>query len=460
MKKIFLSFLIALLVLPSVLSLDLNVTKISSNEVMIHGLNEPATFELNITNYGQEEYVQFYSFFSPDIFPNGFTHLGMRETEQVSLKVYPPERIKLGYYIFDYYIRSDDEKEIAQELMVNVIEFDNVFEIGSEEFDPQSSTVQIYLLNKVNFNFEKLDVKLSSAFFNVEKQISLGPNEKQSFEISVNKEDYKKLMAGYYTMNADITAGEQETHVEGVLKFVEKNIVTTNKRVYGFIINTNKIQKTNEGNVVATTETIIKKNIVSRLFTTFNPEPNSVEREGFTVYYTWMNEINPGEVLTINVKTNWLLPFILAIVVVLVVIIVKKSSKKSLILKKKVLFVNAKGGEFALKVSLLVEARNFIEKITVIDRLPFLTKIYEKFGGERPARIDEKARKIEWNFERLQAGERRVISYIIYSKIGVLGRFALPCATGVFEKEGVVKEVQSNQAFFMVEPRDKRDLEE
>jgi len=305
-----------------------------------------------------------------------------------------------------------------------------------------------------------LNIKLTSAFFNIEKQISLGPNQKQNLAISLNKEDYKKLMAGYYTMNAEIIAGDKKTDVEGILKFIEKNIVTTNKKVYGVIINTNTIEKENEGNVIATTETIMKKNILSRLFTTFNIEPNIVEREGFLVYYIWRNEINPGEVLKINVRTNWTLPFLLVIMVVLVVVIVKKTSRKSLILKKKVVFVNAKGGEFGLKVSLLVEARNFIERVSVIDRLPYLTKVYEKFGGERPAKVDEAGKKIEWNFERLQAGERRVISYIVYSKIGVLGKFALPRATGVYEKEGVVKEVQSNQAFFVVEPRAKRDLEE
>jgi hypothetical protein len=59
----------------------------------------------------------------------------------------------------------------------------------------------------------------------------------------------------------------------------------------------------------------------------------------------------------------------------------------------------------------------------------------------------------------MQPGERRVFSYIIYSKIGVLGKFALPSVTAVYEKEGKVKEAQSNQAFFMLEPRATKDLE-
>jgi len=267
-------------------------------------------------------------------------------------------------------------------------------------------------------------------------------------------------MAGYYTFQADIKSKGIEANLEGTLKFSEKDILTTNKKTYGVIINTNLIEKTNEGNVVAKTETVIKKNIVSRLFTHFSPEPNTVEREGFSVYYTWYNEIVPGEVLKITVRTNWLLPLVIVLLIVLIVVLVKKTSNRNMVLKKKVSFVNAKGGEFALKVMILVEAKNYIEKISIIDRLPFLTKVHEKFGGEHPSRIDEKNKRIEWNFERLQAGERRVFSYIVYSRIGVLGKFALPSATAVYERDGNVKEVHSNKAFFMLEPRAKKDMEE
>jgi hypothetical protein len=386
--------------------------------------------------------------------------LNSKESQNIAVKVYPPEKLKLGRYIFDYFIRGEDGEEITQNVMVNVIDLDDVFEIGAEDFNPGSSTIQIYLLNKVSFYFEKINLQINSAFFNLEKDMPIGPNEKQNFTISINKEDYKKLMAGYYTMDAKIQVDNMKTNVEGLLKFVEKNIVTTNEKKYGFIINTNTIEKTNEGNVPTTSETVIKKNIISRLFTTFNPEPTTVERDGFRVYYTWTNQLNPGESLKISSKTNWTLPFILIILVILVVIIVKKTSHKALVLDKKVLFVNAKGTEFALKVSILVEAKEFVEKISVVDRLPYLTRIYEKFGGEKPSRVDEKAKKIEWNFERLQAGERRIISYIIYSKIGVMGKFALPTATAFYEKRGIVKETQSNQAFFMIEPRTIKDLEE
>lgn len=460
MKKVVLLLFLLFLFVPSVLALDLQVEKLSTNEVLVLGLNQPATFDLNVTNLGSSENVTFYNFFGQQISPNTPVYLEGKKSQEVSLQIYPPQKIKPGYYSFDYYIRDDNGQEISQTLTIDIINFEDAFEIGADEFDSASKTLNVYVHNKVNFNFENVSVLFTSPFFNFRKDFNLGPNQRNDFTITLNKDDFKKLMAGYYTFKADIQAKGIEGNVDGTLKFSEKDILTTNKKTYGFIINTNVIEKTNQGNVIATTETVIKKNIVSRLFTHFSPEPNTIERDGFIVYYTWHNNIIPGDVLTITVTTNWLLPFGIILLIVLIVILVKKTSNRNIILKKKVSFVNAKGGEFALKVMILVEAKNFIEKVSVIDRLPYLTKVHERFGGEQPSRIDEKNRRMEWNFERMQPGERRVFSYIIYSRIGVLGKFALPPVTAVYEREGKVKEAQSNQAFFMLEPRNKKDLEE
>ena len=52
----------------------------------------------------------------------------------------------------------------------------------------------------------------------------------------------------------------------------------------------------------------------------------------------------------------------------------------------------------------------------------------------------------------------RVLSYVIYSKVGVLGRFALPPATALYEMQGKVEESQSNRAFFVAEQN--KELEE
>jgi len=459
MKKILVVLLVGILILPAVAAINLNIEKLSENEVMIADLNKPATFDLKITNLGASDDFIFYSFFGSEMYPKGTVHINNGETKNVQVQIYPSEGVGKGFVTFEYFIRGNDKSEIVKKLTVKIIDLADAFEVGSGELDPQTNSLEVYIHNKVNFNFEQINATFSSPFFEFDESFSLGPNERKNFEVQLNKENFKKLMAGFYTLRVKMHVEDKEANVEGIIKFVEKNIVTTTKKEYGFILNTKIIKKVNEGNSLEYSETVIKKNIISRLFTSFNTEPDYVDRNGLSVYYTWNREVKPGETLEIIIRTNWLLPLLMIILIVVIVILVKKYSKRNIVLKKKVSFVRAKGGEFALKVTLFVHAKKYIENVNVTDRLPALVKIYERFGGDKPLRVNEKARTIEWHFEKLEAGEARILSYIIYSKVGVLGKFALPSATAIYEKEGKIRESQSNQAFFVAEQRSRDENE-
>ncbi len=449
MNKKFLALAIIFL-LPCVLAIDIKLEKEQIEGIIIQGLDSPAVFNLKITNQGMATNLNFLNFLGFIIEPETI-QIDEDETKEVQFKVYPKQNFDyLGFYIFKYSIFKGEDR-LDDELVLKFIEFKNALEIGAQEINPESNSLEVYVQNKENFNFEQMHVKFSSAFFELEEDFSLGPDEKKSFNVNLNKEDFKKLIAGFYTLNAEITSEDEKANLEGVIKFNEKDILTTEKKEYGFIISSKIITKENKGNVVVETKTTLKKNIISRLFTSFSPEPTSVERKGSQVYYVWNQKIKPGETLEIVVKTNWLFPFILIIIIISIIILVKQSTKKHLIIRKKVSFVKSKGGEFALKVTLNLHAKKYIEKIRLIDRLPPLVKIYEKFGIEKPIRIEEKNKRIEWAFEKLEAGETRVISYIIYSKVGILGRFILPSAIAIFERDGKICKTNSNQSFFMAE---------
>ncbi|MCX6746520.1 MAG: hypothetical protein NTU63_00090 [Candidatus Pacearchaeota archaeon] len=457
MRKIFLLLVVALLIFPLISALNLKIEQVSSDEAMIFGLESPVIFHLKITNLGSTDDLMFYTFFGADIYPKGTIPIGAGETKEVEVGVYPrPDFNQIGRIKFDIFIKGGDGSEMTYPLMVNAIKLGEAFEIGAEEFKPDSNTISVYVDNNVNFNFKQITAKFKSPFFNLEKTFDLPSYQKQSFEINLNKEDFRELMAGYYTLKVEISAEEEKTDLEGVIKFSEKDIVTTSQDEYGFVIHTKKITKSNEGNVISESSTILKKNIVSRLFTTFSPEPSIVERKGLSVYYTWEKEIKPGERLEIVVRTNWLLPLLAILLIVAIVILARQFSRTNLVLKKRVSFVRAKGGEFALKVSIMVGARKFVERVSVIDRLPPLVKLHERFGGETPRKVDEINRRVEWHFDKLEAGETRVISYIIYSRVGVVGKFALPTTTALYEREGEIHEVESNRAYFIAEQSGKQ----
>ncbi len=458
-KKIFLIAL-ALMFLPVVLAINLNVEKVSSREVMINGVNQPAIFDLNVTNLGASDNFQFYNLLGFSMAPKGTVPIAPGETKAIRLMVYPKDNLNVkGYYTFEYFIQGEGMEKSSQRLTMNIIDLKDAFAVGSVEISPETNSINIYIENKVNFNFEDLNVKFGSAFFKLEKKIKLGPYEKKEFTVELKKEDFDKLMAGFYTLNADVAAVGVTGHVEGTIKFVEQDLLKTTTKSSGFVINTQLIEKKNNGNVITSSEIIVKKNIISRLFTTFSPEPDFVDRKGIAIYYTWKDNIKPGEFLDVTVRTNWLFPLLVILFILAIVVLAKQYSRTNVVLKKRVSFVHAKGGEFALKVSIMVSTRKHVERICVMDRVPALVSLYNKFGGERPTRINEKLKRIEWDLGNMDVGEKRMLSYLIYSKVGVMGKFILPEATAVYEREGEIHESQSNKAFFIAEQR-RKDLED
>ena len=457
MKKIFYLFAI-LILLPSVLAVDLDINKTSKNEVMIFGFDKPATFEIEVTNNGFTDYFSFYTFFGYGLEPRDLIKIENNETKEVVLKVYPREDLAIrGLTTFSYFIQGSDFSEIEKKLTVNIINLGDAFEIGAGVINPESQTLNVFIKNKVNYEFKNLEVKFSSAFFDLDREIDLASYESKNFEIELDKEDFNKLMAGFYTLKADISIENISSNIEEKIRFEEKDILKSESKNYGLIVSTKVVRKINEGNVVTPSETIIKKNIISRLFTSFDPVPTVVDRQGFSVYYTWNKDLKPSEIYEITVKTNWSLPILAILLLIFIIYLINKTSKRDLSIRKKVSFVNAKGGEFALKVTLFVEAHNYIENIKIIDRLPPLVDVYNKFGGDLPNRYHKGKKVFEWDFDSLEQGERRLVSYIIYSKVGIVGKFALPRARGMFKREGRSKEVTSNNTFFMSQARKKED---
>lgn len=440
---------------------NFQIEKQSSDEVMVIGLEQSTVFNLKIKNLEKSDNFEFYNLLGFNMFPKGRVYFKIGETKEIELKISPIGRLKnYGYYTFTYFIRGENSSEIQEQLTFKIIELEELFRVGTSEINPEPESIRIYIENKENINLTDVHAEFSSPFFKFEKTFDIGPNENKEFVIDLNKDDFRGVTAGFYTLRTDVKIGEETARIEGAIKFNEKDNIITTKKDYGFIIHTQVLERVNEGNVIATSETVFKKNVISRLFTTFSPEPDFVEREGLVIDYIWNRQIKPGETLEIVVKTNWLFPLLAILLMITTVILAKQHTGTNLILRKKVSFVRSKGGEFALKVTIFAKAKRYLERVNIIDRLPMLVKVHERFGTEQPTRVSEKTRRIEWNFEKLEQGEVRVLSYIIYSKIGILGKFALPSATAIFERDGKIKEAISNRAFFMAEQRAEKKKDE
>ncbi len=455
-KAIILGIFVATFVLLSAaqsFALDVNVQNNNTNLVLMKDFNnQSVTFNVSVTNNGPSDSFTFFNLVGFLMEPSQPVYIAQGETKTVNITITPVSELSYtGYYTFNYYIQSSSGDRNPESVTFRIASLDNAFSVGASEINPKSNSITIYIKNGVNFNFQNLNVNFKSPFFTPDKQVSLAPYEQKSFEVTLNKDDFKSLLAGFYTLSADISSSGKSGTVEGNIKFSEQDILNVSEQNNGFIIFTKVIEKKKQRNVVPHTQTTVTKNDISRLFTTFSPEPDTVKRNGFNVDYTWDSRVQPGDTLRIEVKTNWLWPLFVVLFIIAIVILVKQFSKTSLTMDKKVSFLRAKGGEFAVKVTIVVSAKKFVERLTINERLPPLVKLYEKFGVEKPSRVDEKNKKLEWYFDQLEAGETRVLSFVLYSKVGVLGRFALPTAAAIFERNGKISEAESNRAFLVAE---------
>lgn len=461
MKKMIVFPLLALFFLSLVSAIDVEVGAENSDAVLVRGFGGPILFDLEINNSGPADDFRFHNLVGSRMAPESF-RIGEGETKNVRLSVFPREdfdyRDEDSFY---YFIKSESTSETKEgSLAFRTLNVEDALEIGSEGFDTESDSVTIFVENAVNFGFDELDVKFSSHFFerDEERSFSLGPMEKRTFQVDLDGNRTRDARAGFYTLAAEISVGNETRKTEGSLDFVRTESLNESIERSGFFVPIRIIGKTNEGNVPVDSRTEVRRNVFSRLFTSFSEEPDSVERRGLNFYYVWSRQINPGETFVLETRTNWIFPLLLFIFLAAIAVMARIYYRRDLEMKKKISLVRTKGGEFALKVSIFLEAKNPVKNVGITDRYPVIVRIHDEFGVEKPTKINVNARTVRWDFEKLDAGEKKVISYIVYSKVGVLGKFELPAAEASYAKKGRSKSANSNRAFFLSEAKEEDNL--
>jgi len=443
------------LFLISAINLDISAKPIS-NSVIID-LNEPAIYELTIRNLEETDTFEIYSLIGIDITPTTPFEIKSNKTKTLKIELMPQESLKTKKQLpmtFEYKIKNSKNEIQKQTFSIHILDLASCFLIQPQNINPKSEKIIVSIKNNVFYNFSELEVKLTSAFFEHDKIISLGSKQTKEIEIPIDKEKTKILNAGNYLMNTEVITEGKTTDIESQIKFLQQEGIETIENQEGFVIQRTELIKKNTGNIKKTIEITAEKNIFSYLFTSTTPEPTKTQIKDYEKIYTWEKELIPNEELKVVIKTNWFIPIFIIIFIIIAIILINKSIYTDLILRKKVSFVKTKGGQFALKITLIIKAKRFIERINLVDKLPHLVQLYNKFGVIEPDKIDLKNRRLEYNIESLNKDETRIFSYIIYSKIGVVGRFELPNAKATYEKEGKLKHSISNRSFFINEPRE------
>lgn len=429
---------------------NLDIQKVDKGSVILSELDNPAKFEFVVENNGDSDMFEIYSLINVAMTPKGlFTMTPGVNRFEVTASPGREFRKNPGFFNFEYEIQGRRTGILKDTLLLKIVSIKDVLEIKGVPVSQGDTEVTIKIRNKENTHLADIEVRLESQFFEGTKTVSLEPYQEISVSLGISK-DIRKLSAGPYIIKGVIEVEGKEAGVEGLIDYLEKEGTSVQTENSGFLVRSKTIVETNEGNTPTTSIIEVRKNIISRLFTTYSLEPEQTIREGFVVTYRWSKPLSPAESFSVKSTTNYVFPFVLAILIVLIGFFVKVYSQTSVALQKQVHFVKTSSGEFALKVSIRVKARKHVDKVQLIDSLPRMTQLYEKFG-RKPDRIDANTGRLFWNIGSMNRGEERSFYYIIYSKLRVVGRFELPASTAIYEKEGRTQEVWSNRAFFASE---------
>lgn len=446
--------LLVLLLIPLSQAIPLEVTSVDHGSVVIKQLDNPAKFTLQIRNLGETDGFEIYSFVGVTMYPKGnFLLEGGGKTTRVDIEAVPTKDVRNqidGYYIFEYQLRSEKNGISKETLTIKIVDLKDILSIEASSVKPGERETTVTIRNLENTNLKDLSLNLRSDFFDSNQLVSLEPFEEINVTVPLNMQKMQKAHAGSYPLTSTVSFNGAKIRIPGELRYLEKGALAVDETTKGLIIRSKTYSKTNEGNIPIVAEVTDTKNLVSRLFTTHDPKPLTTTSNGFLISYTWREELAPGEQIVVRSTTNYTVPFILLILIVAIVFAVKFATLRPVMVRKQVSVVKTKNGELALRVRINVKARTHVDNIQIVERIPSIMKVYEKFGI-KPDRVDTATRRVIWNLPQLNAGEERVYSYIIYSTIKVVGRIELPATSVLFEKNGRNHESISNVAFLASE---------
>ncbi len=455
MKGAIVSVLFMLVFASLVGAQTIEIEKTEITPIIIADIGNPLEYTLEITNNGATDTFEISSTAGFRIEPNRTFEIQSGDTLPIRIKAYASQHrldTNRGEFVFEYQIMSttDEDNVLKDKLRVEILELDKILSVTIDNLNPESTEAIILIENTKKIDLENITFEIEAPFFEGTGVTDIAPFGKSNLSISVDDEEREKLVAGDYNAEITLRYKESRANYEVPFNYLEKEGVLSDQDSKGFIIRTTTIEKSNIGNTPVSVSASERVDILSRIFTTFTVRPDSIEKEGFFIKYNWDRELNPGDDLIIEIKTNYTLPFIVLILVIGAIVLVKIYLETNLKLRKNVTLVRTKGEELAFRIRITAKARKNITNVKILDRIPSVTKLYNQFGI-KPDHIDSKTRTLGWNIKHLNAGEERVFSYIVYSKIKIVGRFELPMARATYEHDNKRQEVYSNKTSFVAE---------
>lgn len=427
-ELLFLSMLIIGTFLFSIQAQAFTIDKKLVNDVVAIELTIPAKYNITIHNSGPASSYEFIALVDATITPQFTEVIPTGGSETVTMGFLPNYRVRYNIY-YPFYIRNDAGDTIKENVSVRMLPLSQIVSIEiPKQIGRNDVNLPVKITNKQNIDLGNVVVYVESTPIIASATVDLPANSTVTVNVPLGSTQLKVTEAGSYPFTVKLFLNneynysvEETSQLQEYAEIFEQTQIKRN--FFGYV---KTITRTNNGNIKQLITVDYKyANFIEKSFTSFNIEP-SVRETGKS---TWEKQLAPGETFVVIADTNYTIPIVIVVVIVIAVVAYIMFKRRKVIVSKKALRVKTKGGEFAVKIVVLLKniSNKEVSNLTLIDRLPPTTRLYEKFGSVRPDETDKF--KLTWKFPSLLPGEEIVTSYIIYSKINMIGAIELPSAS-------------------------------
>lgn len=431
---------------------EIEIEKEAIANTIIKEFSTPAVFNLTIKNKNiQTDYFKVDTQLDMTLQPMGSFKIEGNSEKNILLKAFFSEKAReqyTGSYAFAYYVKGQTTGRKDDSLTIKVVSLKNAVDIiVPESIGMHDKSLTITVDNKEKVILD-LAVSIESELFEKEESIALIPDEEKDITVEIDPEKVWKE-AGTYTVV--ITLGAEDYKLP-ITKSIELepliDIKTEEKKINLLFYQKTTITKTNIGNVPQTATVTLEKTSFAKGFTSFNTEPTSVEQQDNMLVHKWEKELGLGESLIVTSTTNFMLPLVLLLVVAGIASLYYHHKSRELVIRKKAVKAVTKTGEFVVKVALFVRNKGEeASNIEIVDRLPILATLHERFGAIKPDKIEPN--RLIWHIDSLPKGEKRTFSYVVYSTVKVVGRLELPSAEALYTSKDKEKKTKSNRVYII-----------
>lgn len=307
--------------------------------------------------------------------------------------------------------------------------------VNPDKIDPREEfKIKIVLNNQNVLDYKNLTIKIESNLFRDELHVPLGPREDKTVEITkrvdgMTPPQKDRLVIAIFKDNRMIVSPiVQEYEIKEYLH--QENL----KEEQSFLKIRQGIKVTSNNPDYKGAVRIPTTALQSLLLST-SPRAE-ILREEDKQYLVWGVKLDKDNTMNIYMTKNYR-PIVVIILAAIAAVILYFVFRSPLVVRKSVANIGmSEGGISEAKVVVRVKNRSSaqIASIEVMDNLPHIAHVEKELsiGSMQPHAILKHPKRgimIKWTIEALEAGDERVLSYRMKSRLSILGEFNLPSAT-------------------------------